>query len=367
MEDVTVYTALIGRHEILQPQPLARLSKARWVCFTDDPDLESDDWEVVRVDPVWAPDQVRSARRLKILGPDGGFDTALSLWIDNRVTLVAPPEDFVPGLLRDADLAAFAHSFHDTLLDEFVAVAEAGLDDTARVHEQLFHYARSPIGGDEMLASAPIWTGLLARRTVETVDVAMRRWWEHVLRYSRRDQLSLPFVLAACDVRRNVLVGDNRASDFHEWPRLSPQLGRSDRASIRQLLLAPLEQLKDATSRVATLEHDHRRDLERINGEIERAHGRARRAEARVEEVSNELAEARDVAGAQRRAAGRARRKAEQLQERLDSMIVTEDRLRAVEARLRALTQERDALQDRITTIEESRAWRTVQFLRRVR
>jgi hypothetical protein len=44
-------------------------------------------------------------------------------------------------------------------------------------------------------------------------------WWEHVLRYSRRDQLSLPFALRATGLHVAVHRLDNSLSELHEWPR----------------------------------------------------------------------------------------------------------------------------------------------------
>lgn len=360
MTNVTVYTALIGRHELLQPQPLAASSGARWICFTDDPTLVSDDWEIIVVEPAFPTDPVRSARRIKILGPEGGLDTELGLWIDNRVTLTRPPEELVEELLDGHEIAAFNHSFHATLLDEFVAVVESAHDDTARVHEQLFHYARADVGGDALLGARPIWTGFLARRRSAAIDEAMQTWWEHVLRYSRRDQLSLPYALSVHDLSPRLMDGDNRSSDFHEWPRVTPTLGRKDRASIDRLLLAPLEELKFATDRLAIQEDEHRRERARTTGEAERAHGRARRAESRAQELLNELEEAREIAGSQRRAAGRSRRRAEALEAELGAKT-------DIEARLSAAETERERLSRRVAEIEASRAWRLVSALRRNR
>jgi hypothetical protein len=46
----------------------------------------------------------------------------------------------------------------------------------------------------------------------------MERWWYHVLRYSRRDQLSMPIALAETGLAVSVLNLDVRDNAFFEWP-----------------------------------------------------------------------------------------------------------------------------------------------------
>ena len=56
-----------------------------WLCITDDSQLTSDDWEVVVIEPSFALDTARSARKVKMLPPTQVRDDGISLWIDNPV------------------------------------------------------------------------------------------------------------------------------------------------------------------------------------------------------------------------------------------------------------------------------------------
>lgn len=210
-----VCTAVVGGYELLTEQPVARESAVRFVCFTDDPALRSSSWEVVAVEPRWPMDPVRSARDVKIRLDRYLPEAGQALWIDNSVQLHALPEVLLDQWLSDVDLAVPRHSFRATVLDEFAEVSTLGLDDVVRVYEQEAHYrAVDP----DALAEPLLWTGILARRMTAATRTFCSLWMEQVLRYSRRDQLSINYAVRRTSVPHRVVALDNVASDLHRWP-----------------------------------------------------------------------------------------------------------------------------------------------------
>jgi hypothetical protein len=247
-----VYSALVGRYENLQEQPIALESSIPFILFTDDPELRSSTWDVHLIEPSVAGDAIRSARSLKIRG-NGLIDSYdESLWIDNRVRLRVDPSVVLDSWLGEADVAIFEHSFRDRLIDEFSAVVEGGYDDPARVYEQFTYYAEER---PELLDSKPLWTGMIARRKTPAVVLAMSQWWTEVEERSRRDQLSAPILYSALDSSLAVLPSaSNEQSGFHEWPPITAALGRrhvpvSDRSATKP----PLLRLREAEVAQTTL------------------------------------------------------------------------------------------------------------------
>lgn len=213
-----VFTAIFGRYDALLDQPVSARSDARFICFTDDPDLTSDTWEIRVVEPAFAADSVRSARLHKILGPHVDFEFDVSVYIDASVLLRETPEVLVSEWLPEgADMALPLHSYRDHLVDEFDEVIRLNYDDRARVYEQLADYAET---APHVLSARPHWTAILIRRPNGAVRRAMRVWADHVLRYSRRDQLSIMLALDA-GVEYSGVEVDNFESRFHEWPAIS--------------------------------------------------------------------------------------------------------------------------------------------------
>lgn len=248
-----IYTVLIGDYESLNEQPAALSSNVPFICLTDDPSLVSDTWTVVEVPTAFPMDPIRSQRILKIcphlIPALSGFDH--SLYMDNSVVLRESPEKFIGKLPMTSGLGLPHHSSRHSVHDEFIEVARLGFDDQSRIFEQLHHYLASGAGG---LDDKPYWSALLLR---DHRDVLVRRtmelWAFHVLRYSRRDQLSFNAATRATGLVPNCWEIDNLASFFHKWP-LTP--GRQRFAGTRNPMtsIMPLPtQLAQSESELATI------------------------------------------------------------------------------------------------------------------
>ena len=212
-----VYTVLLGGYEQLTEQPVADESGLDFVCFTDEPSLESETWSIRLVRPLLAHDAPRSQRALKIRAHAAVPAYDVSVYIDNSVLLKVPPEYLLAELLpADAGLAAIAHSFRNSVAAEFDAVVDVRLDLPDRCAEQREHYRLEDPASLEL---GPLSGGLLLRRHHQpAVAAAMDLWFQHVLRYSRRDQLSLRYCLRQVELEPVVLELDNRESAYHRWP-----------------------------------------------------------------------------------------------------------------------------------------------------
>jgi hypothetical protein len=212
-----VYTVLVNDYEELNEQPAAAESTLDFICLTDRPQLTSDTWSIRSVDPLFPADPARSQRYLKICAHRALPEYDVSLYIDNSVILKRPPEELIESLLSaESTFSLLEHSFRDTMRDEFEQVILAELDAASVCDEQLAHYE---IADAESLAMRPLWSGILVRRHHDaTVVAAMETWYAHVLRYSRRDQLSVWVALRSARLSPQIHRLDNHESAFHRWP-----------------------------------------------------------------------------------------------------------------------------------------------------
>jgi hypothetical protein len=197
-----------------------------FICFTDDPKLKSSVWEVRVVNPLFTHDLQRSQREIKIRGHRSLAAFERTLYVDNSVSLTASPREVLDDWLSQHALAVPLHSWRATVRDEFEAVHEHGLDDPARVREQLEVYSES---SPEVLSQKPYWAALIARRNEPAVEEVMARWFDEVLRYSRRDQLSANYAFSQFALPVRGIDIDNSVSTVHRWP---VDLGRKRPATL---------------------------------------------------------------------------------------------------------------------------------------
>ena len=279
-----VYTVLIGRYEQLNEQPMARESGLPFLCLTDDPDVRSETWEIRHVRPLFPADPVRSQRELKLRPHLHLPELDRSLYIDNSIVLTAPPE----AILARAAGAPFAASRHDgraTLRDEFGAVLQLRRDADERILEQLADYEATV---PELLAVQPWLGGILVRDHRDPLVIAtMELWLAHLLRYSRRDQLSLPVVLAETGLVPHDLGLPMMGSSLHRWPvrvdRVAPPPMRPGPVTTLVEALALQDAERAATAeRIASLEREAAEaraqagtlaarvaEVERVNAEVQ--------------------------------------------------------------------------------------------------
>jgi Protein of unknown function (DUF616) len=277
-----VYTALLGRYEELNEQPTALDTDIPFICFTDDPNLVSETWQIHLVDPLFPLDMVRSQRDIKIRGHETLTQFDETLYIDNSVSLKQVPDIVLDEWLASTDLAVSLHSFRDRIVDEFDEVIAQSLDDPSRVHEQLMYYAHLY---PEVLYERPFWNGILARRHTEAVNKAMQLWFDHVLRFSRRDQLSANVAFSLAGIQVRGIEHDNWESTMHRWP--------VDLSRKVQLRKAPTRKAGPLLAEVARLELDVARgsaEVARLELDVARGSAEVARLELDVARGSAEVA-----------------------------------------------------------------------------
>lgn len=212
-----VYTCLFGGYEQLSSQPAAAGSELPFICFTDDPNLVSDTWEIRHVQPLLPDDSRRSSRYPKICAHKFLPEFEASLYIDNSVLLLRRPEVLLAALLdsEDSNMACLRHSYWDSVDAEFAAVKQYSFEHDAVLLRQIRAY--SELGYD--FRGTQIWAGILLRlHLMPDVIRCMEDWFANVLQFSRRDQLSFDYVARLNNFRFKAHELDNHETAFHRWP-----------------------------------------------------------------------------------------------------------------------------------------------------
>ena len=220
-QKLTVYTVLIGAKESLN-DPLAGLPAGAstdldidWVCLTDDHGHRSPTWRFEMIGDRHLPPE-KLSRRPKAL-PHEYFPAAeTSLYIDNTVSFKRLPQAadlaHAPGkhLFR-----AFRHATRQHPEEEATAVACLGYDDVGVICTQMdFIAARRPLDSITPLTTATV---LLRSHHHAAVRRFGRLWWESILAFSKRDQLSIDFARLEAGCEIDHWPGSSDDNDLLHW------------------------------------------------------------------------------------------------------------------------------------------------------
>lgn len=195
MPKIVIYTCIIGRYDSLM-EPLYYNDSIKYVAVTDFEIPSESVWERVDIDTIDFPegvDNIRKARYIK-LHPHklfGNFD--VSIWIDGNVLIFS---DFVPMVLslnRDKFFAIHLHGSRKNISTESRAITYSKRPvEVEKLKKQINSYYNSGYRDNIPLLE----TTILIRkhndcRCIELMDL----WWEEIVKYTTRDQISLPYVI----------------------------------------------------------------------------------------------------------------------------------------------------------------------------
>lgn len=214
---VCVYTVNIGNYEALREQPIAKYSKVPFICLTDNPTLTSESWKIEVIDPILPLDPTRTQRSLKIQPIGEVTNYRYQIYIDSGYILKKDPLDLLMTFPPTNGLTLFSHEFRSSLLDEFIENLKLGYDDSTRVLEQLNHYRFT---NPDLLLEKPFHSALIiSDKSKHDIAIFQRTWNAHVLRYSRRDQLSLNVALKLSGIKANIYDLNLYISPYVEYSK----------------------------------------------------------------------------------------------------------------------------------------------------
>lgn len=238
---IAVVTAIGGGKDQLQP-PAIRFDGVDYIAFTDDPGLRVDTWEL-RPLPLWSTDPIyarrRHARVVKILQTMlvPGYD--FYIWHDGTHEVLMDPAELVRRFLptENHHFASYRHKDRQCVYQEAKAILKVQLDDPDNVRRQVRAYRTAGFPSGFGLWETPF----LIRRNSDVTRRLELAWWDHLARYSSRDQLSLPFVQWSLELPISEISGGTAfENDFvrrvrsHNFKDFKAPMGAQSRNMIRR-------------------------------------------------------------------------------------------------------------------------------------
>jgi GT2 family glycosyltransferase len=187
---ITVYTAMVGRHDSIKP-PEVLNPDHKYVVFSDDLVAGFGIFSVLPVTYVDA-DPTRSARYVKT-HPHTLLDNCdIAVWIDSNVMIV---DDIAPLVARflasGAAVAAVPHPHRRTIADELEECIRSKKDLPDVMQRQVTAYLNEGIEPPDLFETNFMIFDLRVPQTGQFLAA----WWAEIDRHSKRDQLSAGYAL----------------------------------------------------------------------------------------------------------------------------------------------------------------------------
>jgi hypothetical protein len=210
--EIVVYTAIIGDFDTLR-EPHIRTDAIQYVCFTDNPQVNADGWEIVEIERSDEHPRLQQ-RQYKILSHRFFPNDDVTLYVDGNLELLVDPFELRDRFLRDADLALFEHPERDGVYAELRACADLGKDDPSTLSSvaEMYRFEGMPEHG--FLHAA----GFILRRHTQPIVRFNETWHRELRRTTFRDQPALAHTLWKSGLQRTTIhenIWNNRFLRYH--------------------------------------------------------------------------------------------------------------------------------------------------------
>jgi hypothetical protein len=188
---LAVYTAIYGDTDILLDPPVVPRD-CDFYCFTNRKDLRSNVYKIIHIDSKFPGDNNRSAKHFKIFPHEYLDEYEYSVWVDAR-TYVISENIFsdVKELLINDNLAIFRHPERDSVFEEADICIKWGKDTPENINPQMEKYKTDGFPDRSGLVAGTL---IFRRHHAKDVIQFEKGWWEQINTFSKRDQLSFPYV-----------------------------------------------------------------------------------------------------------------------------------------------------------------------------
>lgn len=211
---IAVYTAIFGDKDVVrEPIGVNDTSNVDYFLITDNPNLKSESYHII-IRPIRFDDITKNARYYKIIGLDLFNDYDYVIWHDANLQLYQDKIFEIIKKVENNGIAFFKHPQRNCLYDEAIECIKINKDRPLIILQQIIRYFLLGMKAEEGLYE----TSIVAKNNQLINKDFLKNWFKEVKNNSRRDQISLPYVLKKHKTFPGILKGDrenNTYSIFH--------------------------------------------------------------------------------------------------------------------------------------------------------
>ncbi len=181
-----VYTAIFDSYDQLKT-PKVITEGWEYICFTNNPDLKSDVWDVRYINNKKLSG-VKAARCIKIRWFDY-VKADLVIWCDASMQIDCDLNEFVETNHKD-DFTLMQHPSRNCVYYEGMACVQLKKDAVETIDRQILKYFNEGMPKHYGM----VQTGVMIRNNTLAVREFCKKWFDEVSKGSCRDQLSFNYI-----------------------------------------------------------------------------------------------------------------------------------------------------------------------------
>ena len=193
MEKICVYTCITGSYDNLKEVKVNE-ENIDYICFTNNKQLTSSTWKIIYIEDDKLSNHYLS-RKLKMIG-DSYIDEnyTLSIWIDASVTFKKSVKEFLNEYFdyKNDVFLACKHHLRNSIAEEAKACIRYKKGNKERIDKLLSFYKQENFKDDLGLLEMTL---IVKRHNDPLVRKTMKLWFDMILNYSERDQLSFMYCI----------------------------------------------------------------------------------------------------------------------------------------------------------------------------
>ena len=196
--ELVIYTAFTGGYDSLK-EPEFIDENTKYVCFTQNPNLKSDTWEIIQMEDSIFDDN-RTAKQYRLFPHVYFPDFKYSFWLDGTFKIKGSIREYIYKYVNSPMLVV-VHPERDCIYDE----ARESMPFPRYSNYSMSHQVEK-----YKFEGMPKHYGLLASGALfrqhnnpEIISL-MEQWWEEIITHTNQDQLSFPYVMWKNDFHPSV-------------------------------------------------------------------------------------------------------------------------------------------------------------------
>ncbi len=208
---ICIYTTLFGNIDDILPIP-SKIPGIDYICFTDR-ERQPNGWEL-RVSEPGFGDNNLNAKVFKILPHIHLAEYDASLFVDANTLMLGRFSKLIEYCVDNGPFIMWQHPLREDVYLEVAAIIGFQRHPPAKLLEQIAYYHSEGLPRNTGLTEGSfIWR----RHNDLALQVFMENWWKEIIQHSKRDQLSLGYLMWKTGVRPQVFpdtLGTSRGNVF---------------------------------------------------------------------------------------------------------------------------------------------------------